>query len=289
MKKSFAELAWLDSLPSPPGVGSSVLKLMQRADCTAEEISNVLRADAVSIGRLLRCANSARSRSTPPFSTIESAAAHLGVRAVREVALDLALLPSDGASRCAAFDYAWYWSRSLARAIAARRIAVELGLEQPAEAYVLGLLAEVGSLALASIHPTEYAAILAAHAEPSRTEQCRAERERFDVDHVEISAYLMEEWGLPATFGRALQLRDRADSAHEHVDLAAHESAGRIELYAELLRGADAIVELHDDANVSAVAIERRRVDLERLRERLALDATAFRALCGAIGEQWTE
>src|SRR5204863_6952466 len=85
--------------------------------------------------------------------------------------------------------------------------------------------------------------------------------------------------------------RDRSESAaHEHVESDARAIAERIALYAEVLSGAEAIVDLHDVASAGgADAIERRRAGLEQLRERLSFDAPAFRALCDGIGDEWTE
>jgi HD-like signal output (HDOD) protein len=92
MKKSFAELRLTDKLPSSPGIGTRILKLTQREDCSSDEIAAVLRADPASTGRLLKQANEQRPRADAPIATIESAVLALGMPAVRDVARDLSLL-----------------------------------------------------------------------------------------------------------------------------------------------------------------------------------------------------
>src|SRR5207247_5852651 len=83
----------------------------------------------------------------------------------------------------------------------------------PAEAYVLGLLCDIGRLALATVHPEAYAEVLAATAGQRVSELSRVERERFEIDHSEIGGYLLEEWGLPVAFSRAVQTYERRPSA----------------------------------------------------------------------------
>jgi diguanylate cyclase (GGDEF)-like protein len=283
MKKSFVELRLTDKLPSSPGIGTRILKLTQRDDCSADEIAAVLRADPASIGRLLRRVNDARAPSDPPISTVESAVQHLGMPAVREVALDLSLLSAHGSSRCKEFDYGRHWSMALVRAIAARRISAGMSFGKPGEAYVLGLLAEIGCLVLASLHPEEFARILAARGSSSRAEQCRAEREKFEIDHVEVAAYLMEAWGLPSMFGQALQMFATMEAT---VHSGNREAAG----YANILHSADSLAEIHVKGGpTDAASQERLAHNLERLRKRLDLDAPAFHAFCNRIGDEWFE
>lgn len=283
MKKTFAELRLTDRLPSAPGVGMKILKLTQREDCSAEEIAGVLRSDPASIGRLLRHANGSRPHTDPPFTTVEAAAAHLGARGVREAALDLTLLSAHGSGRCNGFDYGRHWSRSLVRAIAARRISSSMGFGQPSEAYVLGLLTDIGCLVLASVHPEEYAEVLGLHGTSTRAELCRAERGKFDIDHIEIAAYLMEEWGLPPVFGQALQLSEIAECMPHDAN---RDAAG----YAGVLLGAEALAEIYvGNGSRDAESLGGSVEELERLRARLDLDVHAFHVFCNRIGDEWFE
>jgi diguanylate cyclase (GGDEF)-like protein len=192
-------------------------------------------------------------------------------------------VPTHRSGRCAAFDYDRYWSASLVRAIAARRISADMHFGTPIETYVLGLLSEIGRLVLASVHPEDYALVLAGGDASSRAEQCRAERERFDIDHVEIATYLMEEWGLPPLFGLALQAYEGSDdgSVDEDRDAAGH---------AHVLHGANALAEIYTCSRASDAATwELYKHELEHLRKRLNLGVDAFDAFCDSIGDEWVE
>jgi diguanylate cyclase (GGDEF)-like protein len=282
MKKSFAELRLTDKLPSSPGIGTRILKLTQREDCTSDEIAAVLRADPASTGRLLKQANEQRPRADAPIATIESAVLALGMPAVRDVALDLSLLSAQSLRRCKGFEYDRHWSMSLVRAIAARRISSAMSFGKPGEAYVLGLVTEIGCLVLASLHPDEFAAVIAARGSASRAEQCRMERERFDIDHAEVAAFLIESWGLPPLFGQALQIFETTEST---VHAADREAAG----YATVLLGAQTLAEIYLGGATDAATIERQHKNLERIRKRLDLDVHAFHAFCNRVGDEWHE
>jgi diguanylate cyclase (GGDEF)-like protein len=257
--------------------------LTQREDCSAEELGEVLKSDPASTGRLLRRANGDRSPQHPMYATVESAASRLGMHVVRDVALDLTLLSPHGSGRCIGFDYGRHWSMSLVRAIAARSICARMGFGNPSEAYVLGLLAQIGCLVLASVHPEEYAEVLAARWKSSSVEQCRAERGKFDIDHVEIAAYLMEEWGLPPMLGQALQCFETAENGTAEGN---RDASG----YANVLIGADALAEIYvSRQSIDPDTTAHHEEIMERMRKRLDLDARAFHDFCNRIGDEWFE
>jgi diguanylate cyclase (GGDEF)-like protein len=283
MRKTFEELKLTGKLPSSPGVGLKILKLTQREDLSSDELIAVLKTDPASTGRLFKRANATQVEGEASISIVESAASKLGADGVRQVALDLSLVPTHRSGRCAAFDYDRYWAASLVRAIAARRISADMKFGTPIEAYVLGLLSEIGRLVLASVHPEDYALVLAKSDASSRAEQCRAERERFDIDHVEIATFLMEEWGLPPLFGQALQAFEGNDDASPDED---REAAG----HARVLHGANALAEIYTCSPANEVATwELNKHELERLRKRLGSSVEAFDLFCDSIGDEWVE
>ena len=73
------------------------------------------------------------------------------------------------------------------------------------------LLAQVGRLALATVYPDAYAAILA-HVGPDEPEAlCALERAQFAADHNELTAALFRDWGLPEVCAVAAEHHERPD------------------------------------------------------------------------------
>ncbi len=281
IKKTFEELKLTGQLPSPPGVGMRILKLTQGEDFSADDIGRTIMADSALTGRLLKIANSAQTAGARPVTTVSEATMRLGVRAVRNVALGLSLISAYRSGTCLAFNYDRYWSMSLARAVASQTISRALRLGLPPEAYILGLLADIGSLALACVYPEEYAQTLVASGSSRRALRA-AEHERFEIDHGEIGAYLVEEWGLPSAFGDAIQRfeerREGSTSPSSETDLT------RILVHAHCL--AEVCMTSETSQSVDWVGLAR---GLEQLRAELGYDETAFNEFCDAVIREWVE
>jgi diguanylate cyclase (GGDEF)-like protein len=197
--EQFEELKHTGRLPSPSGVGLRVLMLTRSEDCSLNDIAATLQTDPALTGRVLKLANSVLTAGTQPANTVHGAAVRLGLRTICNVALGFSLITDNRTGRCRGFDYDHYWSWSLANAVAAQRLSRELRLGTPGEAFTLALLARVGRLALASVHPEEYARIIERKLE-SATELARAEHDVFFIHHREVAAAIAEDWGLPLLF-----------------------------------------------------------------------------------------
>jgi len=281
IKKTFDELKLTGNLPSPPGVGMRILKLTQGEDFSAEEIGQAIMADPALTGRLLKIANSAAAGGASAVTTVSEATMRLGVRAVRNVALGLSLVSNYRQGACSAFQYDRYWSMSLARAVAAQAISRATRIGTPAEAYVLGLLADIGSLALACVHPEDYARLLGA-AGTQRMALRRAERQSFEIDHAEVGAYMLEEWGLPSTFTEAVLAYEEPRNAKD----GAGRRAGLTQVLALASGLAEACLTTESSENVDWAGLARA---LEELRERLGLHEAQFNEFCNGVIREWIE
>ncbi|MBC7779829.1 MAG: HDOD domain-containing protein [Proteobacteria bacterium] len=182
-------------LPSPTGVALEILRLTQRDDTTVAQLAHVLQADPALAGRLVRFANSSQVGAARPMLAIGDAVKLLGFAVVRQLCLGFSVLDGQREGRCLGFDYPRFWSRSLASALAAQTLCGRVRVLAPEEAFTCGLLAEIGSLALASLHPEKFAKILDTDAAPA--DRSAFERETFGADHREFGAALLEDWRLP--------------------------------------------------------------------------------------------
>ena len=283
IRKTFEELKLTNRLPTPQGVGLRILRITQADDFSIEEIGHAIMADPALTGRLLKLANSVQSGSAEPIVSIADATVRLGVRAVRNVALGLSFVSANRSGACEGFDYERFWSMSLARAISAQSVSRRKRSGSASEAHVLGLLGEIGYLALASVYPREYSEILAVHPRANASALGRAERERFDIDHTEVGAYLLEEWGLPQTYCQALQTYEgfgRGDALGSDMSSS----------MAAVLWAAQAIAEhLMSESESDPATWARQESKLARVRAYLGLDDAGFLALCQEITREWVE
>ena len=226
-------------------------------------------------------ANSAESGSVEPITTIDEATVRLGIRTVRNVALGLSLVASNRSGGCAAFDYDRYWSQSLARAVAGQQLARVLNRGIPAEMYILGLLSSVGKLALASVHPENYASILQDPSLVTPEDFSKAELELFEIDHRSVASCMLVDWGLPEEFARAA-------GAYEGCKLSQVE--GTLSELKDLLKAADLISQLLvTEAETSAETWRELADQFSELERVSGFESERFRRVCNGVAVEWRE
>ena len=162
IKKKFDELRLTGALPSPSAVGLRILEITKDDDYDQDELTRTIMADPALSGRIIKVANSALNDGGAAVESVPQAAMRLGSKAVRSIALGFTLISDNRSGAADSFDYDKYWSQALATAVSANFLAFELGTFEAAEAFTCGLLADIGSLALASVHPERYSSILIA-------------------------------------------------------------------------------------------------------------------------------
>ena len=209
----FDELKATGKLPSPAGVALAVIELCRRDGATIDEIAHAVRADPALSGRIIKFANAAAHGPRRPVVSVPEAIRMVGVNTVRQVVLGFSLLGQYRLGACKTFDYGRFWSRSLAMAIGAGALCLRVRSAPSDEAFTCGLLAGIGTLALATIYPVEFAELL--NGEPRLRERDMAELERgkFATDHNEVGAALLEDWHLPRLFVSAAYHHERPDEA----------------------------------------------------------------------------
>ena len=276
----FEELKGSGELPSPTGVGMRILEITRTDDYSAEDMADAIMSDPSLTGRILQLANSASNAGTEAVTTVSGAIMRLGGTTVRTLALAFSLVSDREAGACKPFNYDRYWSLSLARAVAAQGLAERTGVAKPEEAYICGLLAEVGMLALASVHSHKYGRMLLETQGQDLGALRRAEQAGFDIDHATVTECMLAEWGLPALFSSSTGefCRGRSFEAKQ----------AKIETLSDVVRFADAI----GSAFLLGETTPARRLteigdQLEMLRDVLGLDESQLQALCDAIARQW--
>jgi len=199
-----AILQQADNLPSLPAVALEVLRLCRAEETTLDDLARALSADPALASRLLRFANSTLYGCGEEVRTLQRATLVLGMKTVQLMSLSFSLVAAvPRAGSCGAFDYALYWRRSLVRAVSARALAGLIALPAQDEAFLVGLLGEIGQVVLARCLAAEYQPVLLEAAREERGWPSRdLERRMLGFDHLDVGGVLLETWQLP----RALRL-----------------------------------------------------------------------------------
>jgi signal transduction histidine kinase/HD-like signal output (HDOD) protein len=206
-------LRQLDRLPTLPAVAVRILELGDAADAAA--IGSVARDDPALSARILQMLNASANGVGQAVNDVPQAVALLGVERVRTAVMALAVFDTfdepageheptidpalsaeigrellDPNHRRRAF-----WEHCLAVACCGEILAPLCGV-RPGEAYLAGLLHDLGKIALDAALPKSFQRVVEA-AEKLRGDIAEVEREVVGMDHQLVGKRLAEQWGLP--------------------------------------------------------------------------------------------
>lgn len=217
----------LDALPTLPSVAARLLQLGSDDQADVKEIVRLIETDPTLTARLLSLCRKAATRTRYPITTVEMAVVMLGLEAVRSLVLSVQIFdwsgkaprrvpagaagtprrtarahqPAASADAASAFNRIGFWQHSIAVACCADLICrehpeLEFNSE---EAFVCGLVHDLGKLALDLVLPKAYARVIEL-AEAREGDIADFERPICGLDHHAAGAKLAERWGLPDIF-----------------------------------------------------------------------------------------
>ena len=190
-------LSRVRTLPALPTVVYKLLKLVESPTSTATDLSEVISKDQALTARILRLVNSSFYALRCEVVKVSHAIALLGFVAIKNLALGLGVIDMFGRSREGGeLDGAAFWEHSLCCATAARLIAERVRFAPAEEAFVAGLLHDIGKLVLLDHFRTELDTALRL----ARDEVMAlpvAERLVLKTDHAVVGEALAEHWRLP--------------------------------------------------------------------------------------------
>lgn len=195
-------LARLDALPTLSSVAVRVLNLSGSGDAGARELVPLIESDPALTARLLRMCRMSTAGLGSKITTVERAVVLLGLDAVRTALLSVEVMdlyaPDDGASgrEDGGFDARELWRRSIAVACASESLAHTVPGVDAGEAFVAGLLQNLGMLALYRVVTGSFAR-MASVARRSLSDLSTVSLRTVGMDPRTMGKRLAEQWGLP--------------------------------------------------------------------------------------------
>ncbi|MBN2227336.1 MAG: HDOD domain-containing protein [candidate division Zixibacteria bacterium] len=185
-------------IASLPQVLVEVVKVSADPNASASDLSRVILKDPALTAKLLRIVNSPYYGRVREVTTINQAVVTLGMRSVTAIALSASVYEMVGSLK-GAVDRKRFWRHSLEVATAAKLIADEIGFEPAEEAFVAGLLHDIGMLILESSFPDEYKRIW--KLVESGESLMEVEQRNWGTDHARTGQFILDQWGLPKHIG----------------------------------------------------------------------------------------
>jgi len=185
------------SLPTLPTVVSKMIQLVDNPKTSAASLARLIYTDQALTARILKLANSAYYGFPREISTVNMAIVVLGFNTVKEMGLSLTVLEVfKGGGIDGMFDISRFWQHSIACGSASRLIARRFRYHLTSEAFVAGLLHDIGKVILKQYMQAEFIDIIKKASEGKLSLE-EAEVETVGANHSQIGAWLAEKWNLP--------------------------------------------------------------------------------------------
>jgi len=192
-----AKMIDISSLPALPQVLVELIDVCAHPDVTVSDVGPIVSRDPALAARILQLVNSALFGVRRPIADISQAVVFLGLDTVRNLAISVSAHEAFHVGKGNSRWMAVFWYRAILAASFCQKIAAQIGYGKPSEAYVAGLLDNIGMLFFYVRMPERYAAMLAAIPRKDwETELAAREIALFGVSRAEIGGMLLGKWKL---------------------------------------------------------------------------------------------
>jgi putative nucleotidyltransferase with HDIG domain len=267
-------------LPALPQAALDALAMLRDDQASNERCAELIGRDQALAARTLRLANSAFYGVPGRVGSIRDAVYLLGRRTLSSLLAVASVSNQFKATACPAFSFSGFWRHATAVAMASRGIALAMKRDGD-QAFTVGLLHDIGRLALATYFPQQLAVAMGQVQELDR-DLPAAERPVLGTDHAQIGAQVAAQWNFPPEVVQAI--------AGHH----APQPAGGGASLADMVHVADAMAHALDladnpDELVPAVdpeAWNRLALNVPAMLKILRDTETGVTELCQALGLQ---
>jgi len=243
------------SLPSLSPVAMRLVEIALDESRSAEDLATLIERDPSLAVRVLKLANSAFFHTHQTTISLKQAVVKLGYQRLRIMALSLSLRDTFPMGKIGALDYKQFWHTTIYRALIAKSLASHLKNCYPEEAFVAGLIMEIGLLILFDLRIKGDTEATPIKLEPLE-ELLTWERDRYGIDHRQVGEAALNCWRFPDMivqcqlfYGQAALYQDApllakiCELSREFSHLISQESAG----FHTLFKEAERVLGLHRD------------------------------------------
>jgi putative nucleotidyltransferase with HDIG domain len=208
-------------IPTLPAIYQKLFDKLQDPDVSVPEIAEIITQDQALSAKILHLVNSALYGSGTKTMTISRAVVILGFRAVRGAAMASGVFDyfkdetgSEG------IDMIKFWEHSIAVACISKVIAEDRRMHHREEAFVAGLLHDVGKLIEKNYFSSDFDEICVT-AEDEHLSWFEAEKKLFPIHHGTIGKTVFRSWKFSPNVVDAVQFHHRPSASSSAPELTA--------------------------------------------------------------------
>lgn len=260
-------------LATLPEIALEVMRVAEDPQATGDDLNRVLSNDPTLSARILKIVNSAYYGVRRDVTSVGTAIALLGFAAVKSIAIAASLSRMfRGGSVPGGFEARELWRHTIAVATATRALAPKVSGVDPSEAFLAGLMHDIGIIVELQACREEFSATIAALASDESLSFLDAEALHIGATHEAFGFALCSAWRFPAALATV--------AGYHHRPLLLDEQEGRL----------SALVHIGDHLAASASLGYSRTVDGAAIDplvlQRLGLDSDDIQVVAVTLAAQ---
>ena len=205
------------NLPPLPETALRISELLKKENVSNSALANVIGYDPLLATRILQLANSPIYHQQKNITSIQQALDVVGTQSLYDIVI-MGITADIFAKEISNTKFGrTIWEHSLAVALIAKELDQVLGSANSDEAFICGLLHDIGKIMLLRADTMNYLNILGINNE---TEMLAAERFAFGYNHSQIGALVVRRWQLPDNVCYVILNHHDASQAYQAVTMA---------------------------------------------------------------------
>ncbi len=195
-------------IPVLPVTAQRVLSLMSDSDISIEKIKRLVSTDVGLATKILKVANSAFYGGYRNIENLSQAILRLGLNSVRNIVVAASL---KNVYKNFGLTEKLLWEQTIGSAMASNIISRRTRMSDPEDAFIAGLLHDVGKIVLNNEYPQQFAQVME-KVYNDAVPYSAAEKEVFEFSQREIGARVVRKWGFPERIELLLRHFDNCDT-----------------------------------------------------------------------------
>ncbi|MDQ7051418.1 MAG: HDOD domain-containing protein [candidate division KSB1 bacterium] len=214
----------IKQLPTLPQVVMHLLKLIDNPASSVNQVSKIISQDQSLATKVLKLVNSPFYGMSKRIATLSQATVILGFNTIKNLALTTAIFDQLGncenpQEHCG-FSREKFWQHSVACAVAAKTIAEHIRYEMPEEAFMAGLIHDIGKVVFDQFLHEEFMQALD-FAYKHKVPLFEGEQHAIGAQHTDIGAWLGEKWNLPSHLIATIEFHHSLQNPEKYGEIVA--------------------------------------------------------------------
>ncbi|HEY3345990.1 MAG TPA: HDOD domain-containing protein [Nitrospirota bacterium] len=206
-------------LPTIPTVAMKVMELVSMETTSALDLQVVIENDAGLAGRVLKISNSALYGCRSSITNLSQAIMVMGFSILKAVVIAAS---TRNIYKRFGLTEKFLWEHSIVNGLASRQIALKVGFGKVEEAFLAGLMHDIGKVVICNSFPAQYQQLVN-RVYLEGLDFAETETAAFGYNHLDVGWLLARKWKLPDEMAAAI--RYHHDFTVEPDPLYAHFAA----------------------------------------------------------------